>query len=467
MFDLWQSVLEEIRQNVSETAFSMWFVGSKFLGVEEGVAKVGVPSVFFINQITKKYDAVVIAALKKCGADFKEVQYVVDASTKTKVMARETTSEGRRGDRLAPVKRSVLSPLVENKPKSIIKNPRSSETGLSERYQFDNYVIGSNNELAMSVAKAVVERPGQIHNPLYIYGGAGLGKTHLIQAIGNEIIKKHGKAVSVKYLTTDQFFRSHVEGARKRENLTDEYRKYDVLIMDDIQFLQGKDKSQIDFFHTFNELFLSGRQIIFSSDRMPMELKELDSRLTSRMIQGMCVDIQMPDFETRCAILQAKAEWDGIELSYEAAEFIANNVRTNIRELEGMYNQLMALSSLKNISPDDVIRDGYLNTNQVRRVSSLTPKQIVEKTALYFRIKPEDIYSKCRKKEIMLPRKVSIYLMKEELKMSFPKIGVGEFGHKDHTSALSSYKGLVKDLEKDVVLREDVANIRNSIFVEK
>jgi len=461
MYNLWQTVLEEIRHNTSEAVFAMWFKGTKLLSGDDKDIVVGVPSVFFINALQKKYHDLVVKALDNCGVKYSSIKYVVDSSTKGRVVPKEVTRGSQRDDR------SVVS-MVDLVPKTprVIVNDQSSETGLSDRYRFDNYVVGENNELAMSVAEAIVNKPGRTYNPLYVYGGPGLGKTHLIQAIGNEILKRHKGVVTVKYVTVEQFFRAHIQSAKTKQDLSDVFRRFDVLIIDDIQFIAGKDGSQIDFFHAFNELFMSGRQIIISSDRMPSELKFLDARLVSRMMQGMTVDIQMPNFETRCAILKSKAEWDGIILSDEAVEYVANSVRTNIRELEGMLNQLIAYSQLKQISPDEVIQEGYLSSNQAMKITSLTPKQVVEKTAAYYRLKPEEIYSKSRVKEIIIPRQVAMYIMKEELGMSYPKIG-REFGQKDHTSALNSVRKISKAFERDSLLREGLATIKNSLFVER
>lgn len=452
MYNTWQNVLENIRGKLKAPVFNTFFRDTKLVGIDGGEIIISVPSQFFVAYLEKQCQDVVESAFLECGVEFKSVQYVVDSSLKA----------GRKISTKKPEK--VVS--FSEKPAATLKNPNSHlETGLNPKYRFDNFVVGANNDLAVSAAQAVVENPGTKYNPYFIYGGPGLGKTHLIQAIGNEILEKK-PGLKVKYITIEQFYSEFVDAMRhKLAGFSQKYRKVDVLIIDDIQFIVGKEKSQEEFFHTFNELYQHNKQIIIASDRLPGQIATIDERLASRMKAGMQIDIQLPDFEMRCAIIRAKVEYDGKELSPEVVEYLANNTRTNIRELEGKLNQLVAYMDMRGLSADEIIQDGYLNDLTSNATQNITPKKLVEKVAEFYQLKLSDITGPCREKDINNARQMAIFLLIEELKLSTTKAAL-EVGRSDHTTAMNARKKMKKKLETDMAMREQMTTLRRRIYEE-
>ena len=449
----WQTVLDEIKNNVSEMAFATYFTKFNFVSNEDGVLTVAVPSVFVKAQIEAKYKSAVENALKVAHYNYKTLNIIESkgGSKVTRGIAREVTS---------------TQPFV-NKPASQIsinKKPfTNSDTGLNPRYRLDNYVIGSNNDLAVSAAHAIIENPGTRYNPYFIYGGPGLGKTHLIQAIGNELLERNPN-MKVLYVTIEQFYHDFVEAMRKKlDGFTDKYRKVDVLIVDDFQFIVGKEKSQDEFFHTFNELHQHNKQIIVSSDRLPTQIATVDERLASRLMMGVPIDIQMPDFETRCAILKTKAEMLGKTIGDKTVEYLANNIRNNIRDLEGKLNQVLALSELRGISPDDLVDEGMIIAPQEEaKRRAVSPKQVVDKVAKYYDLSGKDLYGTSRIKNIKNARQVAMYLLKDQLNLSTVRIGQ-EF-NKDHTTIMHGIKVIETSLKTDFNLRQQISDLREKIY---
>jgi chromosomal replication initiator protein len=334
---------------------------------------------------------------------------------------------------------------------------------LNPKYTFDNYIVGGNNDLAYAACQAAAANPGAKYNPLFIYGGVGLGKTHLVQAVGNEIIRKKPD-LKVLYISSETFVNEFLDSIRfKKKGFSDKYRSVDVLIVDDMQFIAGKEKTQDEFFHTFNALHQANKQIIISSDKPPKSIPTLTERLRSRFEWGMAIDIQMPDFETRCAIIDAKAALSGVSLPRETTEFIANAIKTNIRELEGALNQLLATVELRGLSPDVQTASALIGNVKKLRPSHLTAKHIVDKTAKHFQIDISDILSPKRDKHIVVPRQIAMYLLRSELHMSFPRIA-HELGRKDHTTAIHSVEKTEKAIKLDFVTREHVSMIRDALY---
>jgi len=335
--------------------------------------------------------------------------------------------------------------------------------GLNERYVFDSFVVGGGSELAFAACQAVSEHPGTKYNPLFVYGGVGIGKTHLIQAVGNEILRRD-PTKKIVYVTSEQFVQEFIDAVRYRKasEFANHYRTADVLIIDDIQFISTKEKTQEEFFHTFNALQQANKQIILSSDQPPHTIATLEDRLKSRLAMGMTVDMQAPDYETRCAIIKAKSDQHGLELDYDIAEYIANFPQTNVRELEGFLNQLIAFCEMRGIRPDLSIAESLLGGRS--RPKHLTAKQIIERTARYFSISVEDITSPKRDKDIVVPRQVAMYLLRSELHLSFPKI-TRELGRKDHTTAMHSVEKISHELNYDPTLKQCVSDIKDKLYV--
>lgn len=456
--DAWQNVLESIKRDMQPAVFETWFKGIQLLDVSNGVVVIGVPTVFYLRQMEARYYKIISETLTKFDIKHKSVSFTLDADSRPKVRrAREVVSRDK--------ERRPLELQTSARQKISSLSSPTIDTGLNPRYRFDNFIVGTNNDAAMSAAQYVVEHPGEKYNPYYLYGGSGLGKTHLIQAIGNELVKRNPR-MKVRYLTTEQFYSSYVSAMRQKiAGFGAEYRKLDVLIIDDIQMITGKDKSQDEFFNIFNELYMKGKQIIVSSDRLPGQIATMDARLSTRLLSGVPIDIQMPDFETRCAILAAKAEWDGVEVSQQAIEYIANNIRTNIRELEGKLNQLVVFSEVRGLSIDEIVNDGYLVDTGFGTTKNITPKKIIDRVAEYYQISPDEMRSSSRAQVVAAPRHVAAYLLSEELNLSTPKIAM-ELGRKDHTTAMASIRKIKKDLKLNFQLREDINILKNKIFAE-
>ncbi len=448
---LWKTVLGEIELSVSHAAFLTWFTKTELVEQSpDGKVVISVPNVFAKQQFEVKFNKQIKQILKKNGVEADSISYIIGAN-KT---ALRTSNSRSISDVKSPTSPSQKASLKNNTPKH----------GLNPRYSLDSFVVGSSNDLAYAACQSVVHQPGKKYNPVFIYGGVGLGKTHLIQAVGNEIIKTR-PASKVLYVNTEAFvndFLDHV--LTKKGGFSDRYRSIDVLIVDDIQFIAGKEKTQDEFFHTFNALHQANKQIIISSDKPPKSIPTLTARLRSRFEWGMAIDIQMPDFETRCAILETKAMFSGVHLSRETAEFLAKNIKTNIRELEGVLNQLLAFCEMRGISPDIQTAENLLGNVRNTRPHHITAKQIVSKIATHFQIAQDDMLSPKRDKDIVVPRQIAMYLLRSELHLSFPKIA-RELGRKDHTTAIHSVDKIEKAIKLDFVVREHVANIREELYV--
>jgi len=451
---LWQSVLGEIELTVSQATFSTWFKNTELIDQSSEEVIISVPNIFAKKQFEVKFNDQVKKVLENNGVKPKRISYTIDVSGKKTLINRETTLQ-------APDINTGSKPGAVNG--GLSTNTLNQTGNLNPRYTFDNFIVGSSNDLAYTASQAAAANPGVKYNPIYLYGGVGLGKTHLMQAIGNEIIKNDPNA-RVLYVSSETFVNEFLDYIRfKKKGFSDKYRNVDVLIVDDMQFIANKEKTQEEFFHTFNFLHQNNKQIIISSDKPPKSIPTLTERLRSRFEMGMMIDIQMPDFETRCAILAAKASLSGIELNRETIEYLANNIKTNVRELEGALNQLLAYSEMHNISPDVSIAEGLIGSVRKSRPQHLTSKQIIDKTAKHFQLPVEEICSQKRDKHIVVPRQIAMYLLRSELHLSFPKIAA-ELGRKDHTTAIHSIEKIEKALKLDFIIREQVSSIREKLY---
>ena len=451
---LWQSVLGEIELSVSHVNFVTWFKSTELISLSDDEAVIAVPNVFAIRQFEVKFNDQILEVLHKNGVSPKKITYIVKSSSKKKVISRETTAT-----RNPAVEELISRPTSVSAPRASTASP----SGLNPRYTFDSFIVGSSNDLAYTACQAVAQFPGVKYNPLYLYGGVGLGKTHLMQAVGNEIIRNQPD-MRILYISSETFVKEFLDSIRfKKKGFSDKYRNVDVLIIDDMQFIAGKEKTQEEFFHTFNALHQNNKQIIISSDKPPKSIPTLTERLRSRFEMGMTIDIQMPDFETRCAILETKAALSGVELSRETSEYLANNIKTNIRELEGALNQLLAYAEMRGIAPDITTAEGLIGNVRNTRPQHITPKQIIDKTAKHFQLTTPEICSNRRDKHIVTPRQIAMYLLRSELHLSFPKIA-GELGRKDHTTAIHSVDKIEKSIKLDFTIREQVAEIREKLY---
>lgn len=455
---LWQAVLGEIELSVSRGNFITWFKNTTLLKHDGSALVVGVPNVFIKQQLERKYNQLVCETLEKNGVNTPVVEYKIHAlAGKQKDSADDTQ----------PLLKTQAMPsrnvaLASEQKGTTSKLAHSYRQGLNERYTFENFIVGSGNELAHAACQAIAQNPGSRYNPLFLYGGVGIGKTHLIQAVGNTVLE-HKPGSRVVYVSTEQFVQEFVDALRFKKNtdFADYYRGADVLIVDDVQFLAGKEKIQEEFFHTFNALHQANKQIIISSDKPPKEIPTLEERLRSRFVWGMSIDMQNPDFETRCAIVQAKAHNHGVELEHEVAEYLSNNVQTNIRELEGALNQLLAFCEMRGLTPNLATTMSILGANNTRP-KHISAKQIIERTAKYFQVDITDIMSPKRDKDIVVPRQVAMYILRSELHLSFPKIA-RELGRKDHTTAIHSVEKIEKEIRINESLRTAVTEIKERL----
>ena len=450
---LWRTVLGEVELSISRGSFVTWFKNTVLLKCDESTVVIGVPSVFIKNQLERKYAALLQQTLEKNGITNHNLVF------KIHTLPLGSLTKAAEEQPFTP----ALPPAREQPAAPVGGSPRGYRQGLNDRYTFDNFIVGSGNELAFAACQSITQAPGTKYNPLFLYGGVGIGKTHLMQAAGNALLARNPSA-KVLYLSTEQFVQEFVDALRFRKtaDFANRYRSVDMLIVDDVQFIAGKEKMQEEFFHTFNALHQANKQIIISSDKPPRDIPTLEERLRSRFAWGMTIDMQNPDFETRCAILQAKAETSGVELPREVSEYLAANVPTNVRELEGALNQVLAFCEMRGLTPDVGIASSLLGSAKTRP-KHLSAKHIIERTARHFQIPVEEILGPKRDKDIVVPRQVAMYMLRSELHLSFPKIAK-ELGRKDHTTAIHSVEKIEKESRLDNDIRMAIADIKERLY---
>jgi len=443
--ELWQAVLAQIQLQISPASFATWFKSTQIVSQEEGRVFVSVPNSFAREWLEQKYNKTIFKVLRGLDNKIKGVKYEVGKS-KTDTLKK-----------IVPF--SIESGQLEFQEFKVDKN-----TNLNPRYTFNNFIVGPFNELAQAASWAITKKPGQVYNPLFIYGKVGLGKTHLLQAIGNEIIQNF-KDKKVKYIPTGNFVAEVISSIRNRETekLKSKYQKIDVLIIDDVQFLTGKEKTQEEFFYTFNTLYEKNKQIIISSDRPPKAIPALAERLRSRFEGGMIADISFPDLETRIAILKSKCQEREVDISDEILNYISSKVQRNIRELEGALNTLIAYQKLNNNSPNLKIAKTLLKNLTSSPSRTVNAKKIIQTVADFYDLKEKDLMSTSRKKEIVRPRQIAMFLLRQELKASFPFIG-RRFGGKDHTTAIYAYEKIMKEVDKNESLDEEIGLIKQRLL---
>ncbi len=444
--ELWQAVLASVQLNISPANFATWFKDTEITSFKDGGIIISVPNSFAKEWLEQKYNKIIFKNLHELDQEVKEIKYEI----------------GKSGLRIF---KKTTAPLPEIGQLEFQEFETDKETNLNPRYTFENFIIGPFNELPQAAAWAVAKKPGQVYNPLFIYGGVGLGKTHLLEAIGNEIIKDSPKK-KVKYVSSEKFTAGGVSSIRNQgmDVFKSKYQTVDVLIIDDVQFLAGKEKTQEEFFHIFNALYEKNKQIVISSDRPPKAIPALAERLRSRFEGGMIADISFPDYETRLAILKAKAQEKKTEFSDDVLGFIATQVQRNIRELEGTLNRLVAYQKLDNNQSLNLDSAKSLLKNLITTPNkTISTRKIIQAVAEFYDLKEKEIISATRKKEIVRPRQIAMYLLREELKGSFPFIG-RKFGGKDHTTAIHSCEKITREIEKNENLLEEINLIKQRIY---
>ncbi|MBI5892545.1 MAG: chromosomal replication initiator protein DnaA [Deltaproteobacteria bacterium] len=449
MNDIWQKTLSTIKQRINPQIFDTWFKPVKQLAANETSLEIEMPNRFFLEWLRDNYTPLILETLKEITKREYSIIWRIgkdkgSASTKKAVSPAEVKGAGLKAN---PVEERI-----------------AKEAGLSQKYTFNNFVVGSNNEFAQAACFAVANHLSSKYNPLFLYSGAGLGKTHLLQGIGNMVIHNNPSA-RVYYYTSERFMNEFINSVR-HEKMTDfknKFRNADLLLIDDVQFWAGKEGTQEEFFHTFNALYESHRQIVLSSDRFPKDISGLDDRLRSRFAWGLIADIQPPNIEVKIAILKKKAEEHGIVLSDDVASYLASASGTNVRELEGYLIRIGAVSSLsgKDITLN-MAKETLKNIIIDNHHKILTIEDIQRAVANFFNIKVADLRSKRRPQSIALPRQVAMYIARECTNASFPAIGEA-FGGKDHSTVIHAHKKLTKDLDNNHDLKKTIDSIKHQL----
>lgn len=439
----WDDILHYIKEEheVSDVSFNTWLIPLRLYSVEQGnVVRIIVPDANFLGYIRKKYSFLLKVAIEEITNVKCEVDFVVEDKIKEE--------------------KSRQNQLI-NKTSNKVSQEALQSANLNPKYTFDTFVVGANNNLAHAASLAVAESPGEIYNPLFIYGGVGLGKTHLMHSVANFIMKNNPNA-KILYVTSEKFTNELIDAIRNKNNISttefrEKYRNNDVLLIDDIQFIIGKESTQEEFFHTFNTLYESKKQIIISSDKPPKDIETLEERLRSRFEWGLTVDIQPPDYETRMAILRKKEELEGYNIDNEVIKYIASNIKSNIRELEGALTKIVAFSKLgnsKDISismAEDALKD-IISPGGTKKI---TPEFIIQVVAEHYNLTTSDLLSQRRSKEISYPRQVAMYLCRNMTETPLQEIGK-VMGGRDHTTIIHGIEKITKDLESTPTLQNTV-----------
>ncbi|MFC1655949.1 chromosomal replication initiator protein DnaA [Patescibacteria group bacterium] len=469
--DLWKQILMRLKPTMKLPSFMTWFADTGILDKEENKLKIGLPTPFAKKWVMDKYRIKILQAAQEVDESITEITYEVHSS-----LAHEDS----------PLKVPMKSLLVETDEKKVRKVRGKNEVHLgsgvtsrklSIKYSLDNFVVGKDNKLAHAACLAAANMPGGIYNPLYVFSGVGLGKTHLLQAAGLEILKNDPDS-RVVYMTAEQFTNEIVEaiGKRRTKQFKDKYRTVDCFILDDIQFLENKDMSQMEFFHTFNDLYENNKQIILSSDSPPRDLEGFKERLRGRFGMGTVVEILPPDYETRLAILHQRVRDLQFMIDPEVLEFIAFHIEKNVRDLIGVLMQVISQSSLNDIAPDiSLVSDILESQHKIQEIhgrksfspstiSPCTMQKIITTTAHYFNISANDLVGPIRKKEILTPRQICMYLIRRELDHSYEKIGE-TFGGRNHTTVLHAFNTITQKLKTDHRLMRDVTALKKEMGI--
>jgi len=444
---LWEHTLTELELAVSKANFNTWFKNTFISKQDSGVVYLCVPNAFVRDWLSAKYHKHILRSLRGHVSAVRSIEYVISKNTDlAQQEANKQQEESTPSDQLQLAEFQV-----------------QVETGLNPRYTFDSFVVGSFNELAYAAGQAVIKTPGMAYNPLFVYGGTGLGKTHLIQAIGSQI-KKHYPDKKIYYITSEKFTLHYIESVQNNRMhvFKEKYRKYDLLIMDDIQFISGKEKTQEELFHLFNSLYENNKQIIFSSDKPPKFIPQLEDRLRSRFEGGMIVDVSKPDYESRLAILKSKIQNSKTTLGDETIEYIASIIQDNIRELEGVLNSIICQAQLKKrgLSIPEIKQ---LIKNNIQPQKSVSIKDVIRIVSEFYNINEKTLLEKTRRKEIVKPRQVVMYLLREDLNTSYPYIGQ-KLGGRDHTTVIHACEKIKRDLQINSVLSQEIEQIKNLLY---
>jgi chromosomal replication initiator protein len=448
--DIWKAVLGEMELSVSRAHFTTWFKNTAIISRDQNSVTVSVPNGFVKEWLENKFNRQILQSVRKLSNEVREVKYIVGQP------------------KPEPVRHDISKIIIEKEYQEQTAADQSQDidkaTHLNKKYSFDSFVVGSANELAFACAQGVSGSLGKLYNPLFIYGGVGLGKTHIIQSIGNRVSSALPDK-KVLYTSGEKLTATILEAIRNRtiEEIKGLYSRLDLLIIDDIQFIAGKDKTQEIVFTIFNELHNRNKQVVMTSDRPPKAIPTLEERLRSRMEGGMLADVGTPDFETRLVIIKAKAQERGYPLTDDVLAYIATHIQKNVRELEGALNRVIALSQIYNRMPDIKEVKNILNAYLSVPYRKTSPQVILKTVADFYNIVLADLTKRSRKKEVVKPRQISMYLLREEIKLSFPEIGQ-KLGGRDHSTVIHACEKIKKEELIDDSLKNEIAMIRQRIY---
>ncbi len=467
--ELWKAALGQIELSISKANFITWFKNTSIQSHENGRIVIGVPNGFAKEWLENKYNLYIIKALKSLAPDVQDIKCSIlpnngqkgAPETFKKSMDGARPFSGTQNDSTIPTgfsrKRIIEKPVLTAPSGEIF------QSNLNTRYTFNNFIVAENNELARAACFAISQNLGHLYNPLFIYGGVGLGKTHLLQALGNEIAEKQPEK-RVKYITSERFTSELVESIKSQtvDQFKAEYEHIDLLIIDDVQFLSGREKTQNEFFHIFNALYQLNKQIVISSDRTPKAIPTLEERLRSRFEGGMIADISRPSLETRTAILETKAKEKGVVIDSASIHFIAEHIKENVRELEGALARVCAYSEFQKVPIGLSLVQKALSDMLIQTKKSVKLDDIVKIVSEFYGVSTEEMVKKGRKKEIAHPRQVAMYLLRTELDTPFSTIG-DFFGGRDHTTVLHAVEKITKNRESTLRIREEIASLKEKL----
>ncbi len=447
--ELWKAVLGEMELVLSRANFTTWFRSTAILSKDTQSVVVSVPNGFIKEWLENKFNKKILDSIRTQSPEVREVKYVIGVP---KLEIKPDLSK------------TILDRDFEEK--TVIESDKDIDrtTNLNKKYSFESYIVGSNNELAYAAGLSITKSLGKLYNPLFVYGGVGLGKTHLLQSIGNKISAERGEG-KVLYISAEKLTADLVESIRNRttDELKNQYSKLDLLIIDDVQFIAGKEKTQEVVFSIFNELHGKNKQVVLSSDRPPKAIPALEERLRSRFEGGMIADIGIPDYETRLAILKLKTSEKKQELEDEILSYIATNIQKNVRELEGALNRVIAFGQIYNKPPGIKEVKSILTTYLSSPYRKTSPQVVLKSVADFYSISTGDLVKRSRKKEVVKPRQVAMFLLREETKLSFPEIGQ-KLGGRDHSTVIHACEKIRKEESIDEIIKQELVMIRERVY---
>ncbi len=451
---IWQAILGHLEVSLSKANFNTWLKNTHISEKTDDTITVSVPSTYHRDWISSKYNVEMLKALKGIAPEIKSIKYQVGTGQKPLIQNQSTQTQTS----------SQPSPTPTTAPSGVFQQTIQTLSNINPKLVFDSFIIGKNNELAHAASLAVAKNPGTQYNPLFIYGGVGLGKTHLMHAVANKLLSENPRA-KVLYLTSEKFTNDYINAisTKKMEDFKTHYRTVDMLLIDDIQFIAGKEGTQEEFFHTFNELRDKGRQIIITADRLPKDIPAIEQRLVSRFEWGMVADIQAPDLETRMAILRTKLAKRGAIIDESIVYYIAENIQNNVRELEGALNRLLVFQELENrtvtLEQAQTMLQGMMNNKK----KGVTVKKIVSIVAEFYNVTADDLVKQSRRQEYVKPRQIAMFLARQELGSSFPSIGEF-FGGRDHTTVMHAVEKVHAQIKDKEGFKQEIDLIMDKLY---